>query len=147
MAVKFSVGLDKRSTRILLRFRGTPRAVERAIPQAWDEAGSLLAKRLTTLLTTGARTGRRYAYRGGAHQASAPGEPPASRTGRLARSVEYRTRGLQMQFGETALYAAWLEEGTRRMAARPHVKRVVQTSGADVFRVLATHISQAARKR
>src|SRR5689334_20541907 len=135
MAVKFSIGPDKRSTRILLRFRGAPRAVERAIPHAWDEGGSLLAKRLHTLLTTGTRTGRRYMHRGQAITASAPGEPPAKRSGRLSRSIEHRTSGLKMEFGETALYAGYLEKGTRnkdgsvRIAPRPHVSRVVNTSG------------------
>ncbi|MFC3816567.1 hypothetical protein [Lysobacter sp. GCM10012299] len=138
---------DKRSRRVLFRLVGAPKAVERAIPRAWDESGAVLSKRLTTLLTTGPRNGRRYMHRGVEITASAPGEPPAKRSGRLARSVEYRTRGAQMEFGETAEYAGFLEDGTRKMAARPHVSRVVKTTSGDVYQILARHISQAAKAR
>jgi hypothetical protein len=55
------------------------------------------------------------------HQASAPGQPPATDTGTLVNSVKARmlsaTQGI---VEETAEYSKFLEYGTVRMAARPH---------------------------
>lgn len=58
----------------------------------------------------------------GAHQASAPGQYPASDTGRLASSVrmEFPTAGrIEGRVGTAVTYGPMLEFGTSRMAARP----------------------------
>lgn len=53
------------------------------------------------------------------HRASAPGQAPASDTGRLAGSVQMHKVGLQADVGSNLDYAEYLEHGTRQMAARP----------------------------
>jgi HK97 gp10 family phage protein len=54
------------------------------------------------------------------HQASAPGEAPATDTGRLANSVTFQREGkLSVTVGSQIVYAAMLEFGTSRMASRP----------------------------
>ena len=54
------------------------------------------------------------------HQASAPGEPPATDTGRLAGSVEYTKVGqVAAEVGTQVNYGAWLEFGTLSIAKRP----------------------------
>lgn len=56
------------------------------------------------------------------HQASAPGQYPASDTGRLASSVrmEFPTAGrIEGRVGTAVAYGPMLEFGTSRMAARP----------------------------
>lgn len=74
----------------------------------------------------GPKTGRIYMKgknRSIKHQASAPGEPPATDTGRLVNSIvgDAKVVGKQVQgFLEARTsYAGYLEFGTRRMAARP----------------------------
>jgi hypothetical protein len=67
------------------------------------------------------KTGR--IYRRGAtakHQASAPGRAPAIDYGILAASWTVQRRRGQRTFGFAAEYAAHLEFGTTRMAARPY---------------------------
>jgi len=78
----------------------------------------------------GPKSGRFY----GRHQASAAGESPAVGTGNLRNTVGVAQR----QKGEalvviTAEYAAYLEYGTRYMAARPFVQPAVNKR-ADEFR-------------
>jgi hypothetical protein len=54
------------------------------------------------------------------HQASAPGEAPASDTGTLVSSIVYRMHRPLTAYIESRLpYAAMLEFGTSRMAPRP----------------------------
>lgn len=54
------------------------------------------------------------------HRASAPGEPPATDTGRLASSVRYKKVAQGSAEVDTQVkYGAWLEFGTLRIAKRP----------------------------
>jgi len=65
------------------------------------------------------------------HQASAPGEAPMSDTGRLANSIVFDTVGpLTATVGARAVYAAWLEYGTRKMAPRPFMRPAAEVQRA-----------------
>lgn len=83
---------------------------------------------LTNDVLTGSRTGRVYTVPGTKrrYRASAPGEPPASRTGVTRAGYRYqvvrRKFELTGEVGSPEWHALWLEKGTKRMAARPHVK-------------------------
>jgi hypothetical protein len=73
----------------------------------------------------GAKTGRLYRRGRKWHQASAPGQPPAVDTGLLVgafsvKQVDSRTVALRVH----ASYAADLEFGTVRMAARPILRPI-----------------------
>lgn len=68
------------------------------------------------------KSGATYRRGGVVHQASAPGQYPASDTGRLAGSVrmELPSRGnIVGRVGTAVAYGPMLEFGTSRMAARP----------------------------
>lgn len=75
-------------------------------------------------ILSGKKTGRLYQRRTVAHQASAPGEAPASDTGRLVNSISaYLVKGRSYAVVTAgrgvALYAAMLEFGTSKIAPRP----------------------------
>ena len=94
----------------------------------------------------GQRSGRRYRkypYKS-KYRASAPGEPPARRTGALRLhwngKVETRPAGSGstevtaiLESGET--YAPLLENGTSRMAARPFHDRIVEKAKPNILRI------------
>jgi HK97 gp10 family phage protein len=86
---------------------------------------TLLKATLVRSLTTGKRSGRIYTIGGSKHTASSAGEAPAKVTGNLARSVTAKVIPNGFIIGETAPYARYLEFGTRKMEARPHVKPVI----------------------
>lgn len=68
----------------------------------------------------GPKTGRVYQRGGVTHQASAPGQYPATDTGRLVSSVRMLPDGdLAYVVGTNVQYGPMLEFGTSRMAARP----------------------------
>jgi hypothetical protein len=60
------------------------------------------------------------------HQASAPGFPPASDTGRLLSSIHHEVVGagtdLEARIGSDVNYALYLELGTRYMLPRPFLR-------------------------
>ena len=66
------------------------------------------------------KTGRKYQRGTVVHQASAPGQAPATETGFLVTSIYNEDRGyLSKAIGSRLPYAFYLEFGTRKIAARP----------------------------
>jgi HK97 gp10 family phage protein len=91
---------------------------------------------------TGPRTGETYKVPGTQKEytASAPGEPPARRTGALANSIKYRlinndTSGI---VGTNNDYAMPLEKGTSKMKPRPYFQPAVDESLSEIKRILST---------
>jgi len=75
------------------------------------------------------KTGRIYRRRGVLHQASAPGEAPASDTGALVQQsgTRYEPDRLTGIVSFNALHAAPLEYGTVRMEPRPFLRPALAT--------------------
>jgi HK97 gp10 family phage protein len=70
----------------------------------------------------GQKTGRTYLRGNVAHTASSPGEYPASDTGRLASSMRVNLSALEANIGSDVNYAAYLEDGTKRIKPRPYLE-------------------------
>ena len=85
---------------------------------------------------TGAKTGRAYKKGSVTRIASAPGEAPANQTGALVGSLSARvesqgtvTTGIASASTE---YAAMLEFGTQKMAARPYMQPALDKNAAAI---------------
>ena len=76
--------------------------------------------------------GRTYRRGGVVHRASAPGDPPATDLGRLAAATTWEIgvdeRGLHARIGSNYPVQLFLELGTRRMAARPHLRPALEAA-------------------
>lgn len=86
------------------------------------------------------------------HQASAPGEAPASDTGRLANSISsYLNAGKNESFVTagrgTALYAALLEFGTRKIKPRPFMFPALERSRDFIKNRLTEAMQRAINKK
>jgi hypothetical protein len=118
------------------RFQNVARAQSREVAAALEEAAINIRNHAAREIQTGAKTGRVYETRfwtdsGGRlrigddrprHQASAPGEFPATDTGTLVGSIDFRLkrgRTLMAEVGTDLDYGIWLEFGTQKMEARP----------------------------
>jgi hypothetical protein len=123
--------------RALFSIHNSVPRVRKGLRVGLTEIGRENSRHLQIMIRTGPRTGRIY----GNHQASAPGEPPANWTGRLAGSVGSRVFGWsRMEFGETVFYGRFLEFGTSKMEPRPHVVRTVTEKRRDNFNTLAQSV-------
>jgi HK97 gp10 family phage protein len=131
--VDFSVtieGLDKLQT--------ASAAIRQAVADEINKAVYASAQQVATeakrSLQEGGKSGRIYKRRSVTHQASAPGEAPATDTGRLVNSISAYTGGDGEAFTVagrgTALYAPLLEFGTSRIQPRPFMFPALEKSKA-----------------
>jgi len=85
-------------------------------------------------ILSGQKTGRLYKRRSVAHRASAPGEAPASDTGRLVNSTHAEAaapgEALAISGSSNVKYAALLEFGTSKIAPRPFMFPALEKSKA-----------------
>ena len=89
------------------------------------------------------KTGRIYRRRGVEHQASAPGEAPASDTGTLVqRSTTEHDAGALVStvFFRTA-YAAALEYGTAKIAPRPYARVSLEEKREEIEQNIKDRVS------
>jgi hypothetical protein len=68
---------------------------------------------------------------------SKPGEPPHVQTGRLRSSVAYEIVSATVgRVGTNVKYGRWLELGTRRVAARPWLRRALAEKQDEIRAIL-----------
>ncbi len=93
------------------------------------------------------KTGRIYKRNTVEHQASAPGESPASDTGRLAQSIttSYDISKLTGYVNVSTEYAAALEFGTPRIAPRPYARVSLAEKAKEIQDDIAREIASALR--
>lgn len=109
--------------------------IKQAVAQQIDIALYASAEHVATeykiSILNGQKSGREYKRRSVIHRASAPGEAPASDTGRLVNAIHIilETAGTAIMRVATA-YAMLLEVGTSKMAARPAAVPAMEKSKA-----------------
>ena len=99
---------------------------------------SIALKNASMEVLSGPRSGRSYRKpNGGTYIASAPGEPPAARTTTLQGSFSPIQAGPNVAAIETSVnYAARLESGSGRMAARPYRQRIIEAAAPAVEQIM-----------
>lgn len=105
---------------------------EKNIRKALSNHGREVKKELVKVVSTGARTGRIYLYKGTPYRASAPGEPPAKRSGALSKGFAFKTRAYELRIGNTVFsedgfpYPLALVTGTVKMSPRPYFVSTIE---------------------
>lgn len=139
------------SEKISVRFMNEVDGIVDAIKTEMERRSYLAANELrnsSLRVLRGQRSGRQYTVPGTKtkYTASAPGEPPAARTGTFRRSwqptatvvygsyisrieTDVRTDNGRYTLGEV------LENGTGRMAPRPHHDRILEDAEPNIFKI------------
>jgi len=122
--------------------------VEKAIQGALLQTAFMAQSTAQQSILKGPKTGRFYKRGKVIHQASAPGEAPASDTGRLASSM--RSEIDQGQLSASVIagteYAAHLEYGTTKMAARPFLRPAAEKVKEVGSKLLQEALNKIVRK-
>lgn len=146
------ISVDQKHKRVLIDIQNLDKINKKSIKDSWFDTSELIKKRTKSILDTGERTGTIYRLKGGIkHQASAPGEPPKTRTGALAASFESKvTTWRQLTVGESAEYAKFLEGGTKPMGgqkgARKHLIKAVNETSGDTINILYSRFAKELQK-
>lgn len=126
------------------------KGVEAAVRGGLVLAAKVVEAEARRLILETRKSGRIYNRRGKKHQASAPGEPPASDTGKLVKSIRVDTAGLfllHISVRAEAPYFAHLEYGTQHMAARPFARVALSNKRLEVELILARSIRSFLARR
>ena len=96
----------------------------------------------------GSRTGVVVTIAGELHQRSAPGEPPKTESGHLAKNIFFGLDEDKLggEVGARVKYGRLLEFGTSRMAARPWLQPTFDRLKPKISARIAKAINQANRK-
>lgn len=88
------------------------------------------------------KSGRIYRRRGVEHQASAPGEAPASDQGTLVRGITVivEPERVAAKVNSGAAHAPHLEFGTEKMEPRPHMRVALENVRAQLEEAVAREI-------
>lgn len=124
---------DKRAREALRRLReAAPDVLHRILV----DAGLLIEGNAKRLIQHGSKTGRVYNYRGRKHQASARGEAPATRGGKLVGSITTHVSPLQIEAGSPLDYADYLEDvdALERPFIKPSIDSVVPSLEQQLIR-------------
>lgn len=105
-------------------------------------AANEVRNEILRLILETAKSGRIYTRRGVQHQASAPGEAPASDQGTLVReiTVEVDIANVAARVNSGAAHSAYLEFGTPTMEPRPHMRQALINKRDEVTAIVAREI-------
>ncbi len=129
---------DPNNKRVFVQLNELEDRTRRGVRQFWFALGKSLIKTFNKAVLAKPRRGKVYLRRKGGrkrrHVASLPGETPANDTGNYRKSIGYQIRGeMEMEFGNRAEYASFLENGTKRMKPRPGLgNAVTDTQGQSI---------------
>ena len=122
-------------------------AVRRKAVQGVTAATALVEDASVQKITSGPKTGRTYRRNGVNHQASAPGEAPATDTGALlaSRRTEIEENGLVGTLSYNTVYALDMERGNEKIAPRPYLQPSLEENRTEVKRLIASFIGGSRR--
>lgn len=119
-------------------------AINQAAATAVFAATEALKTAIVEKIKQPPKSGVIYRRRGVTHQASAPGEAPATDTGYLINSISTAYQNEPPIFIGTvtisASYAAALEYGTARVAARPFARPTLEEMKQDLEAIIAKEL-------
>jgi hypothetical protein len=150
-----TIKVTEKTRKVLISLQGVGESHKEGLRNALHDIGDMVADEAAILIKAGPKTGKVY----GLHQASAPGEAPADRTGRLAKSLRYIVHNHEkMVVGAQAPYAGYLEKGTRGreedsssgryggIKPRPFLAKAVHNTNRDAVNAILDNIKWAINK-
>jgi len=116
-------------------YKNYSKQMEKKVKEVIGVAGNLVRNTAITSIQSGAKSGVMY----GKHQASAPGQAPATDTGFLQSNIvlNIEASGLVANVESRAKYSKFLEFGTVKMKARPFMFPALEENKPKIRRLFA----------
>ena len=116
-------------------YKNYSKQMEKKVKEVIGVAGNLVRNTAITSIQSGAKSGVMY----GKHQASAPGQAPATDTGFLQSNIvlNIEASGLVANVESRAMYSKFLEFGTVKMKARPFMFPALEENKPKIRRLFA----------
>lgn len=132
-------------------FRQLDAIAAEALPKSAMAGGYVIQAGMKRRIMQGGKTGRIYKRGNRQHQASAPGEPPATDYGALVNSIETRISESSADYAEsetgpTVAYGEGLEYGTSRMEARPYGRPTLDEDAEQIKDAIETSLTRLLQK-
>lgn len=144
----FKVITDGETKQTLVAIGEITEDMRKGIRHGFEELGSNMVRTAENQALNEPKFGRTYKLaRDGVrrlHRASAPGQSPAIDTGEYFEAFDYEARGwTELEFGNDAPHAEFLEDGTDNMEPRPGVINAANASVRNSRSYMATKINQS----
>ena len=135
MEIKFTPSTKK----VLAIIEDLPKEFESGCYEALQDIGSEFVREEVRLEKRRDKTGRLY----GGIRASAPGEVPQRRTGRLSNSTDSKVHSpVYMSFGQSVDYAKYLSDGIRgRLGPRANLTKAVANKIGLAGELIKQHVN------
>jgi len=141
----FTIRSNNKTRKSLIKIGHLSKDVKAALHSGFQELGANLVKTGENQALNEPKHGREYLRKGGVvHIASKAGQSPALDDGDYFDSFNYVFNSPhELEFGNQAEYAGYLEDGTETMEPRPGVLNAVKASAAKVRNYLDSGIKKA----
>jgi len=154
----FSFKADSNNRKVTLQIKNLNKITREGMSKAFFAIGKDYVTTAKNRILNPPKTGVVYRIRSRKgvvilHQASAPGESPANRTGALKDTIEslysagQDSMRLKAGDGDRVPYAGFLEEGTKKIKPRPYLIPAIETNERNAIEHFEREIKKAATKK
>lgn len=139
-----SVRANRETKKVLLGIKNLPAATRRGIQLGFQEMGANLVRTAENSVLNESKLGRWYPNNiKRLHRASAKGQTPALITGQYFEGLDYVPRGgMEIEFGNEAPHAVYLENGTSNMEPRPGLRNSIDSNARNFRQYIETSLEK-----
>jgi len=128
-----------KSKRVINKLLRAETETNKRLHDALCEIGSENVRHAKALMAE-KKSGIVYNLKGRLHRASAPGEAPAIKSGRMQRNMYYKVSGhTELRFGSKVPHLRYTELGTKFMAPRPLLIMTAEDRQGIVYNTLKNY--------
>lgn len=145
-----SIKIDSASKKVLVKIGRIDKSLNTQLRNSWYQSGKLLKATASRNILKKPKSGKTYVLRDRAgrrrrHVASAPGESWANLSGTARKGLFFKVvSAKKMKFGnKDVYYARFLEDGTKKMDARPAHLISIKQNKKNIFRILRKNTRKA----
>lgn len=149
--MRVKINKNKAAKKVTVSIQNLGKNTREALAEGFEEMGANLVRTLQNNILNEPKFGREYKVKGKngvtkLHRASAPKQTPALITGEYYEKIFYKSQGANgLEFGNTAEYAEYLEEGTSKMDPRPGLGNAITSSLKNNRRYLEESLDKGIR--